>query len=415
MTLFGTEKNLGDWGENAARMAPYYISMFRDSTRVKGLSSRAGWLTQDIYNSANQEYATVVSFFRPDVQVPSRDRAFLEQIKENIEFVIGVYRGRLSWPESLLDQLRNEAVRYGEQSRYIEVRDLSSDTFMPHRLRGAMKIVEVRENSRISQLPLELDFGITLATNGGRKYEVGNLALADESDSRTRAELVTQLILHARKALRDHTHEAGKMLYFTPADPVHFRLYKRLGFTPVPGHEEPLREGDLPWRMIGASAETIAELPHRLAQLKSQWQPEEVEWLTQLLRNFENLGGDQIELRGAWTRSIRALGGDVPKKIGVFVSEPFTFKNQDYRRISILGSGGGGLEINLRVPVDAFPFRNGWKQDLNDSSRLKYENGVFTIEQDLWERIVRIRTAPGFDRPHALWYHDKYRSYSASF
>ncbi len=410
-TIFVTAQNLGEYGLNAEVMAPYYISMFRDTQRVAGVKSKAGLLTTDIFNASSKEFATVVTHFKVRNNIAATDILFKNQVSENINFVLNFYSERRDWSPELRDHLKGEADDYAEQSTYIEVRRLDDDTFTPKDLIGTMKIVKVGADTPIKKLPLEADFSVTMPGNAGRKFEPANFVVDKALNKLGTSEIFTHLIMHAREQLKDPHHEPNKMMYYTPGDRLGVKMYGKLGFTAVPGFEAPIKEGTKDWWMIGSTAENLANLPKRLAENKAQWHPEDIEWMSQLVKNFEGLKGSKTELEGTRTKALKLKKGSI-KEVGVFVTEPFSHESVNYRRLSILSFEGGEIEINLRIPENDFPLKNGW-QFHDGQIHLLYKDGVFKIYDTLFKMSVQIKTDGAFKRPSYLWFKDRRNEFSA--
>lgn len=411
--LFVTTQDLGEYGLNAEIMAPYYISMFRDTQRVAGIKSTSGLLTKDIFNASSKEFATVVTRFKARNNSPTTDTLFKNQVSENINFVLNSYSERRDWSPELRKHLKEEADHYAEQSAYIEVRRLDEDTFTPHDLIGTMKIVMVGTDTPITRLPLEADFSVTMPANGGRKFEPGNFVVNKALNKIGTSEIFTHLIMHAQEQIKNSHHEPNKMMYYTPADRLGVKMYAKLGFTVVPGFEAPIKEGTKDWWMIGATAETLANLPKRLAENKDQWEPENVEWISQLVKNFDGLKGSKTEIEGMRTKTLKLSKGSV-KEMGVFTTEPFSYKGASYRRLSILSFDGGEIEINLRIPEKDFPLKNGWQ--FNDGKiHLLYKDGVFKLYDTLFKTSVQIKTDGAFKKPEYLWFKDRRNEFNAIF
>lgn len=412
-SIFGTEPNLGEFGKNAETMAPFYISMFRDLQTVNGINSNAGVMTKDIYNSSSEQFSTVVTSFKARPREFSTDNTFKEMISENIDFVVQSYSQRRDWSPELRDHLKFEAQHYSEQSTYIEVRRLDDETFTPRDLIGTMKIVRVEQNSPLKKLPLEVDFSVTMPNNAGRKFEPANFVVDKDNNKLGTSEIFTQLILHAREQEKNPRHEKNKMMYYTPADALGVKMYGKLGFTAVPGFEKPIKEGDKNWWMIGATAETLAHLPEKLSENRSQWSPEDVEWMSQLVKNFEGLQGSKTELFGTRTRNIKAQTGSV-REMGVFVSEPFTHQHKNYRRLSVLSLDRGDIELNIRIPVKDYPLKNGWEMH-NGQLHLFYKDGILKMYDTLLKTSLLIKVNGELTHPDYLYFKDRHHKLSATF
>ncbi|HWU42078.1 MAG TPA: hypothetical protein VN132_01530, partial [Bdellovibrio sp.] len=307
------------------------------------MSSSSGLLTSDIYNASSKEFVTVVSRFKPQREWVPFNTVFLNQVEQNIDFVLGTYLERKDYSEQLRKQLRREALEYAEQSLYFEVRRLDETTFLPQELLATMKIVEVGPWTPIKILPMEADFNIELPFNGKRKFETANLASNKAQNKLGKSEIFTQLILHAREQLQSPDHEANKMMYYTPVDSAGAKMYGKLSFTSVPGFErKEFEEDDKKWRIFGATAEDLAQLPEFLAKNKSQWSLEDIDWIEQLLKNFTSLQGTKTEISGVRSKNLQVRQGSV-KEMGVFVSEPFTYAGKNYRRLSVLSMNNGDI------------------------------------------------------------------------
>lgn len=403
-TIFVAAAELGEYGVNASLMAPYYISMFRDSQTVAGLKSRAGLLVKDIFNSTQETHATLVTHFQPRKSQISVDAHFQEQVAANSDFVIRTYSERRDWSPELREHLKAEARLYAEQSTYIEVRKLNPYDFTPTDLIGTMKIVRVDQHTPLRQLPLERDFSVLMPSNGGKKFEPANFVVDKDHNKLGTSEIFTQLILHAREQLKSPTHESDKLLYYTAADRLGVKMYGKLGFKAVPGFESPYKEGTKDWWMIGATAETLARLPESLAENKAQWKTEDIGWMTQLVSNFENLAGAKIEIEGFRSKQVQSTGGKIPE-MGLFLSEPFTYKAQNYHRLTILSFGSGEVEINFRLPQESFPLRNGWERK-EGALRFLYKDGIFKVYDLLFKSVLEVKTDGNFKRPEFLHYKD---------
>lgn len=412
-TIFVTQTNLGEFGVNAKVMAPYYISMFRDTQAAAGVTSPGGLLTKDIFNASSTKFATVVTRFKARNSKPSTDSIFKDHVQENIDFVLKSYTARRDWSLKLRDHLHKEAEHYAEQSTYIEVRRLDDETFTPEELIGTMKVVEVTAKTLEKKLPLEADFSVTMPNNAGRKFEPANFVVDKDQNKLGTSEIFTQLILHAREQLQNPKHEPNKMMYYTPADRLGMKMYGKLGFIAVPGFENPIKEGMKDWWMIGSTAENLAQLPERLAKNKAQWHPEDIEWMSQLVKNFENLQGTKAEIEGVRSKNLQVRKGSV-KEVGVFLTEPFTHQGKNFRRLSILSMSGGGIEINLRLPVESFPLKNGWRMD-QKAIHLIYQDGIFKLYDTLFKTRMDIKTDGAFKKPEYLHFHDHRNDISAAF
>lgn len=413
-TIFVIQQtNLGEFGVNAETMAPYYISMFRDAQAAAGVTSRGGTVTQDIFNASSTEFATVVTRFKARNSKPSADSFFKDQVQENIDFVLKSYSARRDWSPELRNHLHREAELYAEQSTYIEVRRLDDETYTPKELIGTMKIVKAGPETLEKKLPLEADFKVTMPNNAGRKFEPANFVVDKDQNKSGTSEIFTQLILHAREQLKDPKHEPHKMMYYTPADRLGVKMYGKLGFIAVPGFEAPIKEGMKEWWMIGSTAENLAHLPERLAENKAQWRPEDIEWMSQLVKNFENLQGTKTELEGVRSKNLQVRKGSV-KEMGLFLTEPFTHQGKNFRRLSVLSMSGGEIEINLRLPVESFPLKNGWRQDLG-ALHLIYQEGTFKLYDTRFKTRMDIKTDGAFKKPEYLHFHDRRNDISATF
>lgn len=412
-TIFGTEPNLGEYGKNAESMAPYYISMFRDFQKVQGVNSKTGTITKDIYNSSSESFATVVTQFKARANDGTNDPSFKNMVSENIDFVLQSYSERRDWSPELRDHLKAEALHFSEQSTYLEVRRLDEETFLPRDLIATMKIVRVDKNTAIKKLPLEEDFSVTMPSNAGRKFEPANFVVDKNNHKMGISEIFTQLILHAREQLKDPRHEKNKMLYFTPGDALGVKMYSKLSFTAVPGFEKPLKEGEKNWWMIGATAENLAHLPERLAENRSLWSPEDVAWMSQLVKNFEGLQGSKTELLGSRTRNIKTKSGAVGE-LGVFISEPFTHQQKNYRRLSILSLDRGDIELNLRIPEKEYPLKNGWQMQ-KGQLHLFYKDGILKMYDTLYKTSLQIKIDGDLTHPEYLYFKDRHNNLSATF
>ena len=405
--------NLGDYGINAGSMEPYYISMFRDHTRATGFQSKEGIVTQDIFNSQSEDFSTVITQFKAKNNSVSHDGRFIELVRENIDFVLATYSERRDWSPELRTQLKKEAELYAEQSTYIEVRRLDQIDFTPQELIGTMKIVRVDPTTRISRLPLEVDFSIQLPANAGRKFEPSNFVVDKTKNKLGTAEIFTQLVLHAREQLKNPRHEPEKMMYFTPADKLGRKMYARLGFTAVPGFEAALKEGDKDWWMIGSTAENLARLPDQLAENKMQWPAEDIAWMNKLITNFQGLSGTKTELEGFRTKQIRREVGDV-QEFGFFLSEPFTYKQNNFRRLSLVSMLGGEVELNLRIPAEAFPLKDGWRLKIG-RALIIYKDSLLKIYDPTLRLQVTIKVDPLLKAPESVYYKDNRNKFTAMF
>lgn len=401
-------EDLGLYGVNAEKMEPYYMSMFRTHQNVAGVSSGSGDLTQNIYNSQTRYFATVVSQFHRGKPFKNPNDIFIKQTEENINFVLKTYSERRDWTPELRDHLKAEASLYAEQATYIEVRKLNPRNYLPDSLLGTMKIIEVHSQSKIQKLPLEADFSVTMPANAGRKFEPANFVADKEHNKLANSEIFTQLILHARKQLQNPKHEAGKMMYYTPADRLGVKMYAKLGFTSVQGFEAPIKEGSKDWWMIGSSAENLAELPQRLAENRAAWAPEDIDWMNRLVLNFESLQGSLTEREGRISKGVVVEGTSRIKKMGVFLSEPLTQQGKNCRELGIYSMGGGDIELFFRIPEESFPLVDGWSQD-HGSLRIFYKDGIFRVLSGLGEVSLTLKTDGSFKKPDYLYL--KYRNY----
>lgn len=394
-------------------MAPFYISMFRDLQKVSGINSKAGIITKDIYNSSSESFSTVVTQFKARGNETSSDPSFRDMITENIDYVLQSYSLRRDWSPELRDHLKAEALHYSEQSTYIEVRRLDEETFVPRDLIATMKLVRVEKNTPIKKLPLEEDFSVTMTGNAGRKFEPANFVVDKDNNKLGTSEIFTQLILHAREQLKNPLHEKNKMMYYTPADALGVKMYGKLSFTAVPGFEKPIKEGNKNWWMIGTTAENLAHLPEKLVENKSQWSPEDIEWMSQLVKNFGGLQGTKTELLGTRTRNIKVQVGSV-REIGVFVSEPFTHQDKNYRRLSVLSLDRGDIELNIRIPAKDYPLKNGWQMH-NGQLHLIYKDGILKMYDTLFKTTLQIKVNGELTHPDYLYLKDRHNKLSATF
>ncbi|QDK44738.1 hypothetical protein DOM22_05960 [Bdellovibrio sp. ZAP7] len=414
-SIFVTAETLGDYGVNAESMAPYYIAMFRTTQIVSGLNSRSGVITQDILNSASSEYGTIITKFRPRGNLMSQDGQFRDLVNENIEFVLQTYSERRDWSPDLRIHLKKEAEHYAEQSTYIEVRKLNQDTYLPEGLIGTMKIVKVGVETRLKKLPLEADFLVTMPSNNGKKFEPANFVVDKDQNKLGTSEIFAQLILHAREQLKDPGHEPGKMMYYTPADRLGVKMYGKLGFSAVPGFEAPIKEGDKDWWMIGSSAENLATLPQRLAQNKAQWSPEDVEWMSELVKKFEGLRGTRTEIESRRTRDvINAEGAREVQEMGVFITEPFTYNDKNYRRLDVHSIGGGDVDIQVRIPDEQFPLQNGWRFK-EQGIYMFYQDGIFKVQDPLMKISLTMKVDGAFKKPEYLKVKERHYDLRARF
>ncbi len=414
-SIFVTAETLGAYGVNAESMAPYYIAMFRTSQVVAGLNSRAGILTQDILNSASSEYGTIITQFRPRGNLLSKDDSFQKRVNENIDFVLQSYSERRDWSPELRVHLKAEAEHYAEQSTYIERRKLNPDTYLPESLIATMKIVKVSGETAIKKLPLEVDFSVTMPSNNGRKFEPANFVVAKDHNKDGTSEIFAQLILHAREQLKDPQHEPDKMMYYTPGDRLGVKMYGKLGFIAVPGFEAPIKEGTKDWWMIGSTAENLASLPKRLEQNRAQWSPEDIEWMSELVKKFEGLQGTKTEIEGTRTKDItNAQDALRVQEMGVFITEPFTDNNKNYRRLDIHSIGEGEVDIQVRIPDEQFPLQNGWRSDEHGIYML-YQDGIFKVQDPLMKTSLTMKVDGAFKKPEYLKIKQRHYDLKARF
>lgn len=401
-SIFVTAPDLGEYGLNAEAMEPYYMAMFRTTQTVSGINTRAGIITQDILNSTTSDYGTIITKFKPRGNLVSTDLSFRQRVNENIEFVLQSYSERRDWSPDLRVHLKAEAEHYAEQSTYIEVRKLNQDTYLPEALIGTMKIVKVDPTTPIKKLPLEADFSVTMPSNAGRKFEPANFVVDKDQNKTGTSEIFTQLILHAREQLKDPRHEPHKMMYYTPGDKLGVKMYGKLGFVAVPGFEAPIKEGTKDWWMIGSSAENLANLPERLEQNRAQWRPEDIEWMSELVKKFEGLKGTKTEIEGHRTKDITlAEGSPMVKEMGVFITEPFSYNGEHYRRLDVHSIGGGDVDIQVRIPEKDFPLKNGWRSDEN-YIQMFYQDGVLKVQSPALRISLALKTDGAFKKPEYL-------------
>lgn len=409
-------QNLGSYGINAGSMESFYLAMFRTHQVVVGSSSKSGEMIQDIYSSPSKNFSTVVTQFKSSKLLTDLNLSlsFRKQIDENINFVIQSYSERRDWSPELRDHLRVEANLYAEQTRYIEVRNQNPETFVPEKLLGTMKIIKVTPQTKIKKLPIELDFKVEMPSNAGRKFEPANFVVDKEFNKLANSEIFTQLILHAREQLQDRRHEAGKMMYFTPADRLGVKMYSKLGFTLVPGYEAPLKEGDKDWWMLGSTAEKLANLPKHLSENRASWAPEDVAWISELVQKFVGLQGTKTEREGTLSKSVQNTGKNHIEKVGVFISEPFSYKGKNFRELGIYSMGGGDVEIFLKLPEAEYPLKDGWSQQIGNI-RIFYKDGVFRILNGLARMSVMLKTDGAFKKPEYLLLKDRNYNISVEF
>jgi hypothetical protein len=68
-------------------------------------------------------------------------------------------------------------------------------------------------------------------------------------------------------------HDPNQMVYFTYADAFSYRMYRSLGFKPVPGFETPIEKDGTKWTPMGFSTTGILSIPNTMASSRSYWEP----------------------------------------------------------------------------------------------------------------------------------------------
>lgn len=194
---------------------------------------------------------------------------FQEIVLTAINFVIENYRLRRNWSDQFLKKLYEDAILDSGRSLYFvfEAPDYGTTNW---KIQGTLKIIKdlISQNKN---LPIETTLSIKLPYNNGVKFEIGNFAISKDFNKEAFVELLTHLMLHAKKLTVEPGHQANKFVYYTYADALSARMYSSLGFKPIPDHEKPIEKYGTKWVPYGISAEGILQIPVFMQTTRSYW------------------------------------------------------------------------------------------------------------------------------------------------
>ncbi len=396
---------LGPYGENAHLVEPFYQSMVREQQAVQSYNGFSGVLVHTSYYHTDGIYQTLRSHFekKPSLTSRSSGRALVirDWVAEFFGFVASVYRDRLTWSDEVHDELFREALLYFDQTIFWEVKKETFNGVNQSETIGAIKIVEASQRLPLHKLPLDGVLKDQVPSNGGRKFEIGNYAVLRSENHKVTAELVAQLVLHAREQMMESNHEADQPLYYALVDKKGRRLYSLLGFSLVPGFEDPIIDQGETWWLLAATAESLAHLPARLQMAQQKWEEDDRTQMEELLSRLMQLTGSKVEVTGQITRSIDSTHPKV-EGLGYYVSEPFSFGGRDFVRLSIHTLGTDLIEVNVRIPLETLPFKSDWTLAPNPNLDLTYRDSALTIKDRLFDFTLTLAVDANLESPKSV-------------
>ncbi len=321
--------------------------------------------------------------------LPLIGHPFQEIVIESIHLVLDNYALRREWTPTFRDHLYDQAMLDSGRSTYLQF--YAFDGFkIQDILKGTLKIIEATK-SQNQDLPVDRNLGIVLPYNGGLKFELANFAIDKQYNKEAFTEILLQLMMHAKGVTERPNHEADKMIYFTYADASSYRMYKGLGFTPVPGFEKPIEKDGTKWIPMGISAEGILKIPETIQKTRSnQWDPEVLQYM---LKTFEGLN---LMTKGKLNTGFWALS-DI--SVTLFRPDPSLSVPEKFREIRIVQESTRKTLFQIPVPFSFIPLKENSSATVTHeghSYSLHFQQGILKISID-GKKTIRIQVDSNFD------------------
>jgi hypothetical protein len=304
-----------------------------------------------------------------------------------IDTILNRYGERRDWSRVFRGHLVRQAKEFALRSTLIRYEG-------DNNAKGNLRIISAKE-SQSEHLPADINLGIKLPYNGGVKYELASFIVDKESNQKIFSEILLQLMIHADKVIHRPQHEPNKLVYFTYADAASYRMYKKLGFIPVPNFP-PTKSSGTEWQPMGISAENILKIPTLMKSTRPDWSTQALDEIINFfptLRDFSKdaLGEWQSDVYGKYKVSLRRPGMReeylLERRDGVLEN-----KVHEQFELFIYLYGGGGT-YTIPIPAEALPFKEGFKSSSQDGKyQFSYSLGTLKIEQRIPYQKTKIFT-----------------------
>jgi hypothetical protein len=310
-----------------------------------------------------------------------------------IDTILNRYGERRDWSRAFRGHLVQQAKEFSLRSTFI---NYETNGRSPN-AKGSLRIISAKE-SQSEHLPADINLGIKLPYNGGVKYELASFIIDKEMNHKIFSEILLHLMVHADKVIHRPQHEPNKLVYFTYADAASYKMYKRLGFVPVPNFL-PTKSSGTEWQPMGISAENILKIPELMKKTRPDWNTQDLNEIINFfpaLRDFSKdaLAELQSYFYGKYEINFYRPGirqrDHLERRNGVLelIVEKII---QDHFELAIYFYEQGRYSIS--IPTEFLPLREGFKAPLEDGKyQMSYSSGTLKIEERLPDQKIRTMT-----------------------
>lgn len=399
-------------------LVPNFDISYQKSEQVQGIDGASnGYLRTVVHHHSTESgdmiRTDVFDFFPSPVKSPRNNR-YQKLVEENIRFVVGEYSQRRDWSPDYLEAIRKDAFLFAERSTYIVARRQKSVILeAPGDIIGTMKVIR---GDRDHKLPFEIDHGIEVPLNNGRKFEPGNLVVLKEESALAFGEVMSHFVRFAKELQKEPGHNPDQMIFFTDADRASSIMYRQLGFSPVPGFEAPLVRNGKEYFLIGASTSTILKFPKVFEAKRHEWESGGA------LAQFTRIPG-RMPLRDMVIRFDKIkveTGGDsqyTPQQRKILTQHSVNLYSkedgQGGRTFTLRRDYGlGKFLMNFELTSRELPLREGVIRDVSEdgySTKVTYLDEILDMQYHrLGYKIhMRLKTNPDFSDIQGIYYEQK--------